>query len=98
MISSLHMIFITDAARLSRAPPHHRYSHDTADTLSPRKSTVSPAYSGLSFSVICITNADIIIPINSSGLVVIEPAYCFVQIVSSILVSTLRRANNASTL
>ena len=64
------MILITNAARLSRASPH-RFSHDTAETFSPRKSTVSPAYSGRSFSVIYITNADIMIPINSSMLIVI---------------------------
>ena len=64
------MILITNAARLSRASPH-RFSLDTAEIFSPRKSTVSPAYSGRSLPVICITNADIIIPINSSMLIVI---------------------------
>ena len=35
------MILITNnAARFSRAPPH-RFSHDTAETLSPRNSTLS---------------------------------------------------------
>ena len=68
------MILITNAARLPRAPPH-RFSHDTAETLSPRKSIVSPACSGRSFSITCITNADIIVPINSSRLIAIGPAF-----------------------
>ena len=70
------MIIITNAVRLSLAPPH-RFSYDTAETLSSRKSTVPPTYSGRSFSVICITNADTIKLINYSRLIVNGPA-CFV--------------------
>ena len=68
------MILITNAARLSRAPPN-RFSHDTTEILSLRKSTVPPAYSGKSFSIFYITNVNIIIPVNSSRFIVIGPAF-----------------------
>lgn len=58
-------------ARLSCEPPH-RFTHDTADMMSPRIITDSPSEVGLSTNKICATKAVTIMPHGSNKLIVMS--------------------------